>query len=191
MQAQRTEPPAQASRRSVAGAAHGREQRRSDDEQGTKAAVEQALLPRRARRQAGIAGHHDQVDGDHGGGKNQVLRQQRARRIEELRQHCEDEDDRLGVAGIDDEAPHHQRPRPALRGVAGFERRRSGCSAHAGPLNAALQPSGSGSPACLMQDAARPDRASSATARRGRGGRRASSGRARPERPAEPAPAHP
>lgn len=91
-----------------------RQQRGGGSEQAAEDAVEQALLSGFAQQsqnaggEAGVAGHDDQVDADHGDGHGQVLRQQRPGCIKELRQDRENEDNGLGVAGIDDEAAQHQ-----------------------------------------------------------------------------------
>lgn len=113
------------------------QQRGSSGEQAAEDTVEQALLPgfvqqaQDAGGESGVAGHHDQVDADHGDRHRQVLRQQRPGRVEELRQDGEDEDDGLGVAGIDDEAAQDQGAGVASTLVDRFGVQVAGCC---GPL---------------------------------------------------------
>lgn len=113
------------------------QQRSSGGEQAAEDAVEQALLPGFAQQaqdaggEAGVAGHDDQVDADHGDRHRQVLRQQRLGRVEELRQDGEDEDNGLGVAGIDDEAAQYQGAGMAATLVDRFGMQVAGCC---GPL---------------------------------------------------------
>ncbi|CAG8864586.1 hypothetical protein PS627_01105 [Pseudomonas fluorescens] len=95
-------------------AADSGQQCRGTQEQAGEGAVHAPLLSGRAQQaqhtggQARVARHHQQVDGDHGAGDGQVLGHQRCMRIDELRQHREHEDQRLGVADVHQESAKHQ-----------------------------------------------------------------------------------